>query len=61
MLRAPVRFHQGPINVEKTGLTLGKKYSNIFRDIFVRLASVEYVFYVILQSLMTCGRNVKEK
>ena len=28
--------------------------------IFIRLASVWYVFYVSLQSFMTCGRIVKE-
>ena len=30
-------------------------------DVFVRLASAKYVFYIILQSFMTYGRSVKEK
>ena len=28
--------------------------------VFVRIASVWYVFYLSLQSFMTCGRGVKE-
>ena len=38
-----------------------EKYSNIFRDLFVSIASVKYVFYLSLHSFMTCGWNVKEK
>ena len=40
---------------------LREKYGNIFRDVFVHLASVKYVFYVSLQSFMTCRRSFKEK
>ena len=49
------------VNVEKTGKLLREKYGNIFTDVFVRIASVNYVFYISLQSFMTCGRSVKEK
>ena len=61
MWRSLVRLYQEFINVEKNGIALRGKYSNIFRDVFVRLASFQYVFYSSLQSFMTCGRNVKEK
>ena len=44
MVRALVRFHQGPINVDKTGQVLRGEYSNILRDISIHLVSVEYVF-----------------
>ena len=30
-------------------------------DVFVRLAYTEYIFYVSLQSFMTCGRSVLKK
>ena len=42
-------------------LSLREKYGNIFRDVFVRLASVEYVYYVSLQIFMTFIRSVKGK
>ena len=61
MLRALVHFHQGPIIVDKTGQALWEKYPKRFSDVFVHLASVKYVLYVIPQSFMTCGRSVKEK
>ena len=61
MCRALGRFYQEYINVKKTGIPLRRKYGNIFRDVFVRLASVKYVFYIFLPSFMTCRRSVKEK
>ena len=41
---------------EKAAIALRVKYSNIFRDVFVHL-----VFYISIQSFMTCRRSVKEK
>ena len=61
MCRALVRFYQRPINVEKTGIPIKEKYGNILMNVFVRLASGEYVFYVSLQSFMTYGQSVKKK
>ena len=60
MCHALVQFYQGHINVEKTVIPLREKYSHIFRDVFVRLASVKCVFYISLQSFMTCGWSAKE-
>ena len=54
-----VRFYQGLVNVEKPGVELREKCGNIFRDVFIRLVSVAYFFYISLQSLMTCGWSVK--
>ena len=47
--------------LEKTGIPLREQYGKIFSDVFVGLASVEYVLYVSLQSFMICGQSVKEK
>ena len=58
--RALRLFYQRPINSEKPGTSLRGKYGNIVRDVFVHLASIEYVFYISLQSFVTCGRSVKE-
>ena len=40
---------------------LREEYGNIFRDLFVRLASIDYDFYVSLNSIMTFRQIVKEK
>ena len=41
--------------------TVGGKIRKKFRYVFIRLASVEYVFYISLHKFITCGRSVKEK
>ena len=41
-------------------MALRENHSNIFRDVFVRLVSVHYVFYISLQGFMTCGQSVKK-
>ena len=50
MCRELVQFYQELINFGKTGILLRGKYANIFRDVFVRLAPVEYIFWVSLGS-----------
>ena len=54
-----VLYYQGTINVEKTCIPLREKYGKIFRDVFVCLASFEYVFYISIQSFRACERNGK--
>ena len=60
MWRALVIFYLGTFHVEKTGISIRGKYGNIFRDVLVCLASVEYVLYVSLNSFIKLRWSVKE-